>query len=590
MLRTCSYVGACVLALASVEAAAQGPPDARKALDAGEPLRAVERFRAATAATPSDIALQASLAVAELDAGDADAALETAQAAAKAAPNSPDAQRALALVRLGRQELALAHAVLDKALEAQPADAGLLLAKGQLAWRERRTATALDALTKAARSSAWAAEAQLWLGRIATFKGWQQEGAFPGWHDESEYRPDAIRAFEAAAGARPDWYAPRVGLGEALLLGGRPAEALGAFDAALARGPRVAAALIGRWRALEALGRVAEIEPEVAKAAAASDAALLGAAREGYALLGKAADADAVDARIVENHPRSEAAEAVLTRRLEAAAKAKQTASVVEQATAFVSAHPQSARLLGVYDQLLAAYQTTPGVPAERLVAAIDARTSLQPDPGAFFGGASLLLTHKVLFDKCTALAKAGEAASETFITENASAYKLDGKVQASRERGRATAADLEGWAAFLGKDLATAARRLTDADRLSRSTDMANQFHLGELLRAQGQLEAARSAYLNALTLAAGPPLLKEAAKRALADVHVALGNQAADVDAYLATEIGRRRESRRSAMVESMVGKPVPAFTATDLKGRPVDLLAERGNVVLLNFFASW
>src|SRR6185295_8049037 len=35
------------------------------------------------------------------------------------------------------------------------------------------------------------------------FKGWQQEGTFPGWHDEPAYRPRAIAELKAALAADP---------------------------------------------------------------------------------------------------------------------------------------------------------------------------------------------------------------------------------------------------------------------------------------------------------------------------------------------------------------------------------------------------
>jgi peroxiredoxin len=37
-------------------------------------------------------------------------------------------------------------------------------------------------------------------------------------------------------------------------------------------------------------------------------------------------------------------------------------------------------------------------------------------------------------------------------------------------------------------------------------------------------------------------------------------------------------------------MQGRRVPALVLKDLQGHNVDLRAERGNVVLLNFFSAW
>src|SRR6185436_8716470 len=41
------------------------------------------------------------------------------------------------------------------------------------------------------------------LGRIYTFKGWQQESVFPGWHDEPGVRAKALAELKAAVAADP---------------------------------------------------------------------------------------------------------------------------------------------------------------------------------------------------------------------------------------------------------------------------------------------------------------------------------------------------------------------------------------------------
>jgi hypothetical protein len=66
------------------------------------------------------------------------------------------------------------------------------LARGRSLWDQRLAKSAIAALEAAARSPETAAEAHEVLGRIYTFKGWQQESAFPGWHDESSLRARAL--------------------------------------------------------------------------------------------------------------------------------------------------------------------------------------------------------------------------------------------------------------------------------------------------------------------------------------------------------------------------------------------------------------
>src|SRR5262249_29369859 len=77
------------------------------------------------------------------------------------------------------------------------------LTKGKTLWDQRLSKSAIVALEAAAKNPATAAEAYEALGRMYTFKGWQQEGAFPGWHDEPAYRERALTALRAAVKADP---------------------------------------------------------------------------------------------------------------------------------------------------------------------------------------------------------------------------------------------------------------------------------------------------------------------------------------------------------------------------------------------------
>ena len=77
------------------------------------------------------------------------------------------------------------------------------LERGLAFWDQRLAKSAIVALETAARDKETAAAAHEALGRIYTFKGWQQESAFPGWHDEPALRERAVTELKAAVAADP---------------------------------------------------------------------------------------------------------------------------------------------------------------------------------------------------------------------------------------------------------------------------------------------------------------------------------------------------------------------------------------------------
>src|SRR5213593_4012517 len=103
------------------------------------------------------------------------------------------------------------------------------LARGRALWDQRLAKSATAALESAARDRATAAEAHEALGRLYTFKGWQQENVFPGWHDEPSFRAKALAELRAAVAADP----ARASAQDAL----RTAEAFDAAEASI-RHPR----------------------------------------------------------------------------------------------------------------------------------------------------------------------------------------------------------------------------------------------------------------------------------------------------------------------------------------------------------------
>jgi hypothetical protein len=77
------------------------------------------------------------------------------------------------------------------------------LARGIAFWDQRLSKSAIAALEAAARDRSTAGEAHEALGRVYTFKGWQEENVFPGWHDEPSFRPKALAELRAAVAADP---------------------------------------------------------------------------------------------------------------------------------------------------------------------------------------------------------------------------------------------------------------------------------------------------------------------------------------------------------------------------------------------------
>ena len=360
--------------------------------------------------------------------------------------------------------LALVAATLTA--QTRPADQ---LSRGCSLWDQRLSSSAIAALEAATHDPATAPEALEALGRLYTFKGWQQDNVFPGWHDEPSFRAKALVELRAAVAADPG----RASAQDAL----RTAEA---FDAAESVDP-------------------APPRPEIR----------------------------ALDAKIA----------------------------------------------------------SAPNVPD--LLAAIEQRAAAQADPAPFFAGAQSLLDRGE-YDRAMTMAERGATASDRFIDENLSAYQLTGKSQGSYARGRATAADLVGWAKFQKKDYVGARDTLTEAARLSQDQDFLNQFHLGELERAQNAPARAREHYLTALSLAGGPPPLRQRTTEALSGLQSAAG--AGGFDAWLETELTRRRDERKTEALKSLVDRPLPRLPLTTVDGRPYDAKGLQGKVLLLNFFASW
>ena len=240
-------------------------------------------------------------------------------------------------------------------------------------------------------------------------------------------------------------------------------------------------------------------------------------------------------------------------------------------------------------DAAIAKLQADPQSSPSAIRDAIEYRIKLRPDPIAHSAGANILLSRNADLPFVLRLAAEGKIAGERFIRENESSYKLGGKVQASLDRNAATFADIAGWALYLQRDLTTAESRLAEAARLFRNNDVNNQLHLAELSAAKGDRSVAEEHYLTALSLN-GTPEQRTKAETALFKLRESTGESPAESKSWLAEMLDRKRAQRRNASVSNMQGRKLPAVVLKDMQGNNVDLRAERGNVVLLNFFAAW
>jgi tetratricopeptide (TPR) repeat protein len=350
------------------------------------------------------------------------------------------------------------------------------LSKGEELWRQRLSKSALAAFEAATRDPATAAAAHEAIGRIYLFKGWQQEGVFPGWHDEPEARERAIEAFKHALAIDP----ARRGAAEAL-------KQIDAFAAA---------------------------------------------------------------------------------------------SGVVPPA-------PPQAEVVAL-DKQIEAFRTVPAISGAEFDALIEKRARAQADPAPFFTAAQIMLERRD-YARAADLARRGATVAERFISENESAYRMEGKTSGSRTRMRVASLEILGTVALSRLDLTDAAMHLEEADRLARGQDALVQFRLGELAGARGNLDAALDHYVTALSLSGGPPAMRERAREEAAEIYSSRP-ATKDFTTWLAEEIERRRSERQAAALKSPLDRPLPPLALARLDGTPVDVAALRGKVLLLNFFSSW
>jgi tetratricopeptide (TPR) repeat protein/tRNA A-37 threonylcarbamoyl transferase component Bud32 len=193
--------------------------------------------------------LKAKLLVAS---GEPAGALTFLESLARRDPDSASLRAASAEALEADGRAAQAEAELDAALGADGAEPWMLFCRGKLrAARGAGEAALADLSAAAEREPEWG-DLRYALARLRIARG--QAG-------------EATEDLKAAVRLLPDAAQPAAELGDLLLKLGRPGEALEPLGAALSRGPPVAELHLLRARALLALDRAAEAEPDALRAA-----------------------------------------------------------------------------------------------------------------------------------------------------------------------------------------------------------------------------------------------------------------------------------------------------------------------------------
>ncbi|HET9947897.1 MAG TPA: tetratricopeptide repeat protein [Longimicrobiales bacterium] len=219
------------------------PPEAREALRTGEYEEAIEALRSALERDPAAAEARVALIEALLATG----AYEEAVTVGRAAPEPAAAANATgeALMRLGRWDEAeaafgeAARAGGRWALTAEVNLAELLFQRGQVEEAMRRFDRFIDVYNAA--NGRLSAPDLVAVGRAIRYLG----------RDEPSLFQDALRAFDEAAAADPEWHEPRVRAGDLFLEKYDSPSAQDEYRAVLEVNPRHPGALFGLARARE---------------------------------------------------------------------------------------------------------------------------------------------------------------------------------------------------------------------------------------------------------------------------------------------------------------------------------------------------
>ncbi|MEN9938987.1 MAG: hypothetical protein RLZZ387_5566 [Chloroflexota bacterium] len=255
-------------------------------INRANPQIATRHYRAALEAGADDPSALQLIGTTLLAYREHELAVTAFERAVAAAPTNPQARYGLALARLRQEQLELAQAEAQAAIEAAGGafpEAQVVL--GDVALRRGEVAAAVQEYNAALRQNDSLAAAYIGLGRAAVIEG--------RWAVATGHFRNAVTRDPTSAEAR-------LWLGEALLHEGDPRAAAEAYAAAIARRPDYAEAYLGLAQAQIQLGQIVQAEDSLQRA---QD--LRPEYAEAYLVRGRLYEQQGRDERAIEDYTRA---------------------------------------------------------------------------------------------------------------------------------------------------------------------------------------------------------------------------------------------------------------------------------------------
>jgi peroxiredoxin len=308
------------------------------------------------------------------------------------------------------------------------------------------------------------------------------------------------------------------------------------------------------------------------------DEAVMRFAVSAFRMTGEKADADLLEKELVKKNPKGE----------EAARKAfseimqvQNVRTRLERLERFRDAYPGTALDEFALGQIVSASVETDD--ADRMVRAGD--TLLQGASGS--AGANALAALALVFaDRKTDLDKAEAYARKALsIAAVPSSGSADAELKDQNARTEGRYRDVLGWVLLQKGNMAQARTELEKA--LSRTFQANVFYHLGVLDERSGNTAGASDFYAKA---AAFGGRTGGQSREALAELWTNTDKDTLLLSGFIETQRRWVEEKNRELLLSKRVNRTAPDFKLEDASGGSVRLSSQRGNLVLLCFWANW